>query len=140
MSNVSILPNFRPANREELFNLRHASARNVVERVFGVLKKRWAILTRPPQFDMSVQAQVPPGLAATHNFILDVDPHDIDNYLDGDRDDLDPNPGQPQANEFGTLAAGAVTRTEKNRATSKRDDIAQAMWDDYQQVMREREL
>ena len=28
---IFILPNFRPANREELFNLRHASAKNVVE-------------------------------------------------------------------------------------------------------------
>ena len=42
---IFILPNFRLANHEELFNLRHASARNVVERVFGVLKKRWGILT-----------------------------------------------------------------------------------------------
>ena len=130
---------FRPANYKELFNLRHASARNVVERVFGVLKKRWAILTRPSQFPMSIQAQVPPGLAATHNFIMDVDPLDIDNYLNGDEDDLDPNPGQPQENEFGTLAAGAVTQTEKNRATLQRDDIAKAMWEDYQRVLRERD-
>jgi hypothetical protein len=33
-----IVPYYRPANREELFNLRHASARNVIEQVFGVLK------------------------------------------------------------------------------------------------------
>lgn len=87
---------------------------------------------------MSIQAQVPPGLAAIHNFIMDVDPNDINNYLNGDADDLDPNPGQPQANEFGTLASGAVTQTEKNQATRKRDDIAQAMWEDYQRVLRER--
>lgn len=33
---------FRPQNREELYNLRHASARNVVERIFGVVKRRFA--------------------------------------------------------------------------------------------------
>jgi len=89
---------------------------------------------------MSIQAQVPPGLAATHNFMMDHDPHDIDHYLNGDEDDLNPNPGQPQANEFGTLADGAVTQAEKNRATGNRDDIAQAMWEDYQRVLGEREL
>ena len=29
----------RPKNKEELFNLRHSSARNAVERIFGVLIK-----------------------------------------------------------------------------------------------------
>ena len=33
-----------PANAKELFNLRHASARNIIERMFGILKNRFAIL------------------------------------------------------------------------------------------------
>ena len=32
---------YRPKTKEELFNLRHASARNVIERIFGVLKCRF---------------------------------------------------------------------------------------------------
>lgn len=123
----------RPVNKEELYNLCHSSARNVVERVFGVLKKRWGILTRPPQFSMSTQARIPPGLAAVHNFIMDNDSHDISHYLTGNlRDDFDPNPGVVVENEFGTLANQSVPRVEKDRATLHRDEIAQAMWDDYQ--------
>ena len=53
----------RPQNAEELFNLRHASARNVIERIFGVLKWRFRILVYPPQFDMEIQARLPPALA-----------------------------------------------------------------------------
>ena len=34
-----------PENAEELFNLRHASLRNVIERAFGVLKKRFPIIS-----------------------------------------------------------------------------------------------
>ncbi|KAF4616740.1 hypothetical protein D9613_008850 [Agrocybe pediades] len=63
----------RPANPQELFNLRHAQARNIIERIFGVLKKRWDILNRPPQFSMDIQAKIPPALAAVHNFIMEID-------------------------------------------------------------------
>ncbi len=38
------LGNRKPQNREELFNLRHSSLRNVVERIFGILKKRFPLL------------------------------------------------------------------------------------------------
>lgn len=127
----------QPANKEELYNLRHSSARNVVERVFGVLKKHWGILTHPPQFSMSIQAQIPPALAATHNFIMDNDPHDIDNYLTSVlQDDLDPNPRVAMENEFGTLANQAVSRAEKDRAALYWDQISQAMWDNYQARLR----
>ena len=71
--------------------------------------------------------------------MMDHDPNDIDHYLNGGEDDLDPNPEQPQENEFGTLANGAVTWAEKNRARRSRDVIAQVMWEDYQQALRERE-
>ncbi|KAL2240716.1 UNVERIFIED_CONTAM: hypothetical protein Sindi_0712800 [Sesamum indicum] len=33
-----------PQNYREFFNLKHAPARNVIERTFGLLKMRWAIL------------------------------------------------------------------------------------------------
>jgi DDE superfamily endonuclease len=37
--------NQKPENAKELFNLRHSSLRNVVERIFGVLKRQWQILS-----------------------------------------------------------------------------------------------
>jgi len=36
--------NQRPENAKELFNLRHSSLRNVIERIFGILKRQWQIL------------------------------------------------------------------------------------------------
>ncbi|KAL5564127.1 hypothetical protein UlMin_027291 [Ulmus minor] len=36
-----------PSNREEYFNMKHSYARNVIERCFGLLKVRWAILRSP---------------------------------------------------------------------------------------------
>jgi hypothetical protein len=130
-------PGFSPANREELFNLRHASARNVVERIFGALKKRFSILTRAPEYDMSIQARIPPSCAALHNFILKNDPTEVNEIANSSEGD--PNPGNlPPQRTFGILARGPPNTAERARAKAKRNEIAQAMWDSYQIVLAER--
>lgn len=131
----------RPVNREELFNLRHAVARNVVERIFGVVKARWEILEHPAQFDMDIQVRIPPALAALHNFILQFDPSDIEDFLK-DPSILDPEPGDRniQSDIYGTLAKQAPTAQEKAAAEQKRDDIAEAMWVQYRQWLQDEGL
>jgi hypothetical protein len=57
-------------------------ARNVVERIFGVLKRRFRILIVPPELDMHWQARLPAALAAIHNFIQDCNPMDINDIAD----------------------------------------------------------
>jgi hypothetical protein len=37
-------------DKKELFNLRYSSIRNVVERTFGVYKRRWRVFDRPHEF------------------------------------------------------------------------------------------
>lgn len=123
---------FRPVCKEELYNLRHAEARNVVERIFGVIKKRWAILTNPPQLDIELQARILPGLAAIHNLIMKHDPTDLQDFGEVH----DPEPGYVQ--DFGSLAEGPTSRAEKARADARRDRIAENMWESYQDLLRER--
>jgi hypothetical protein len=118
----------RPVNREELYNLRHASARNVIERIFGILKKRFVILTHPPEYDMAIQARIPPALCAVHNFIHIHDEDEIHEFVP---DLHDQNPGD----FYGELAAGPAVRAEKERAEIRRDNIAQAMWESYQELV-----
>jgi hypothetical protein len=99
-------------------------ARNVVERIFGVLKRQFRILICPPEVNMYLQARLPPALAAIHNFIRDHDPQDID-----DVEELaDPDPGA----RTGELADGITRAAERERANRRRDDIAQQMWAQYQ--------
>ncbi len=129
-----------PVNAEEIYNLRHAQARNVVERIFGVLKERYDILNNPPNFSMDIQIRIPPALAAMHNFILRYDPDDLEVVLqemDGDdRRHEDPIPALAD----GLLATGAITRREETRASAKRDRIATKMWADYQRIVAARAL
>ena len=128
----------RPANKEEVFNLCHAQARNVIERIFGVLKHRFWILLLGQGYSLKVQAQLPAALAAIHNFILHHDPNE------------GTIPGKTHAEHFnyashaGDIAVRDyrnenVTSAEEDEvATNRRNTIAQQMWDSYQQVLLER--
>lgn len=115
-----------------MFNLRHASARNVIERIFGVLKRRFRILLIAPEYNLEVQARIPVALSALHNFIRIHDPDegsvsDIDdNYVSNDADRNDTTPG---------LGAEAEGREEVD---ARRDQIAEEMWADYQRICQER--
>ena len=57
---------------QQLFNTRHSALRNVIERCFGVLKRRFAILRGPvPNFYMTTQINVVIACCTLHNFIRD---------------------------------------------------------------------
>ncbi|KIK71789.1 hypothetical protein PAXRUDRAFT_22832 [Paxillus rubicundulus Ve08.2h10] len=121
--------NLRPQNREELFNLRHAALRNVIERIFGVLKCQFHILQIPPKYDMHIQAQLPVTLCAIHNFIRRYDPED---FFDPELASVDLSADEGDEQPAGILGEGPADAAERRRADQRRDAIAQEMWDDYQ--------
>ena len=59
----------RPRGKEELFNYRHSSLRNVIERCFGVLKARFPILKLMPSYPIRRQRLIPIVCCTIHNFI-----------------------------------------------------------------------
>jgi hypothetical protein len=59
----------RPHNAKELFNLRHAQLRNVVERIFGIVKWCWSIFTCAQEYPIETQARFVSVIGALHNFI-----------------------------------------------------------------------
>jgi len=59
----------KPQNKEELFNLRHASLRNVIERQFDVLKRRFKIIRTAPKFPLPIQTRLIYALTDLNNFI-----------------------------------------------------------------------
>ncbi|MED6221263.1 hypothetical protein PIB30_118112 [Stylosanthes scabra] len=68
-----------PRNHQELFNKKHSSARNVTERCFGLLKKRWSILRSPSFYPVKIQNQIIIACCLLQNFIrknMDIDPEE----------------------------------------------------------------
>ena len=55
--------------RNERFNYRHASLRNVVERTFGLWKNRFRILNGIPRYGVRKQRDIIIACAVLHNFI-----------------------------------------------------------------------
>ncbi|XP_015934604.1 protein ALP1-like [Arachis duranensis] len=115
-----------PENEKELFNLRHASLRNVIERSFGVLKKRFAIITSgtEPHYDFETMTEIVLACCILHNFLMgvDPDPHLIAQVY---RELQENNPEEDE-----------VVRHEQDedyrRGAILRDEIAAQMWADYQ--------
>ncbi|CAD6951705.1 unnamed protein product [Tilletia caries] len=55
----------RPQDHKELYNRRHAGARSVVERAFGVIQARFKVLKTGIQFSTEAQAALPLPLCTT---------------------------------------------------------------------------
>jgi hypothetical protein len=125
---------FRAQNAQELFNLRHAKLRNVIERIFGVLKKRFKVLVIAQEYEIETQALIVSALAVLHNFIRIHDPDDLveeeDENVGLRRPERPPPEAELQRN---------ITVEERDRATTRRDRIAQAMWADWVRRGRRRE-
>ncbi|KAG6513446.1 hypothetical protein ZIOFF_023776 [Zingiber officinale] len=67
-----------PTNAKELFNLRHASLCNVIERTFGVLNKRFPIITSgtEPYYEINIRVDIILACYILHNFLIGVDPNE----------------------------------------------------------------
>ena len=119
---------YRPQNAQELFNLRHSSARNAVERIFGVVKKKFHLLSAGASYSIAVQAKMVHAICALHNFIRvhDVDDEEGDQFQLEDQSQL---PGPAELQNY--LGSGRITHMETEDASVCRDNIANAMWEDY---------
>ena len=99
--------------------------RNVVECIFGVLKRCFRILLLPAEYNIAVQVQIPPALCLVHNVICTHDPDDISDFpfnLDDTGDTI---------REVGLLASSIPTDEARIHSHQLREDIAAAMWSDY---------
>ena len=126
----------RPKNYRELFNLRHAQARNIIEQIFGVVKRRFRLLVVAPEYDLRTQAKMVPAICVLHNFICI---HDNDDLPDVHQVP-DANRGVVVTDGVDSELGGDISSAERNQASELRDSIAKAMWDSYQYIINARHV
>ncbi|XP_020103012.1 uncharacterized protein LOC109720370 [Ananas comosus] len=54
---------------KDLYNHRHAQLRNVIEKAFGILKRRFKVLRQATPFPYKVQCRIAIACCVIHNFI-----------------------------------------------------------------------
>ncbi|CAL5405273.1 unnamed protein product [Camellia sinensis] len=78
---------------QELFNHRHSSLKNVIERTFGVLKQRFSLLRHMPRYDMVRQGPIVMACCVLYNWIRTVQEQDeffdAEESSDEDEDDVE---------------------------------------------------
>ncbi|XP_059638952.1 uncharacterized protein LOC132281246 [Cornus florida] len=59
----------QPTTPREFYNMKHSSARNVIDRCFGLLKMRWAIMRSPSFYSTTTQTRIILACCLLHNLI-----------------------------------------------------------------------
>lgn len=127
----------KPKDKYELFNFRHSSLRNVVERTFGVFKRRWRIFDRAHQFEFETQRSLIYALAVVHNFInkfrrVDEDFESLGPY---DRERFDDEYSEWKSRQNPTNLNPSSAPGDKRKMDVRREEIADLMWEDYQKAV-----
>ena len=106
----------------------------VVERIFGIIKKRFRMMRETNEFPMAHQGQIISAVCVLHNFIRIYDPEDLLEEMD--EEELLGGGGATDVNR--QYRVGDINAAESEEASQRRDEIAQAMWRQYQQYLARR--
>ncbi|KAL2505422.1 putative harbinger transposase-derived nuclease [Abeliophyllum distichum] len=117
----------RLCGKEELFNYRHSSCRNIIERCIGVLKTKFPNLKFITNYPLSRQRQIPTACCTIHNFIRRE--HVLDSLFaqySSENMVFEDVPESSQDHEVIQFDANQTAQMGQVR-----DQIATLMWNDY---------
>ncbi|XP_059635842.1 protein ALP1-like [Cornus florida] len=112
----------QPRRREEVFNHRHSSLRNIIERCFGLLKMRFAILRAMPPYKFLTQVLIVMACCTLHNFIKNQ--HQPDDIFDGN--------DTPQSDGEDDEIVEHVPSAQLREMDQLRNTIADQIWNSLQ--------
>ncbi|KAG6510152.1 hypothetical protein ZIOFF_028161 [Zingiber officinale] len=117
----------RPRGKEELFNYRHSTCRNIIELCIGVLKARFRILKDLSNYPITRQRLIPVACCAVHNSIRQH--HAMDNlFMEYSSDDMLMSGVEGDFNDQEPIPIDSSQTTQMGNV---RDEIASNMWNDY---------
>ncbi|KAF7803589.1 protein ALP1-like [Senna tora] len=121
----------QPVTPHECFNMRHSSARNVIERCFGMLKMRWAILRSPSFYPVRTHTKIVIACCLLHNLVNRYNGSDpvveaIPDGVGGGDDDVSSIP----------MDVEPISTVEPSTEwTNWRDSLANEMFNDFRSRM-----
>ena len=118
----------RPRTAAELYNRRHASARSIVERTFGVVKARFRILTAMRPYRFEKQCKIVQACFVLHNFIR--------RHGGGLDEDFEPQGAEEEGDDFAHDIDDDIEDQEAIDMNNFRDQLATWMFRDYQDALR----
>ncbi|KAI8550640.1 hypothetical protein RHMOL_Rhmol01G0214800 [Rhododendron molle] len=119
---------------QELFNYKHSSLRNVIERCFGVLKARFPILKSMPRYSCARQPTIVTACCVVHNWIIERRGRDefFDGYNEHDWEwNEEETDGNGAGEHVGEVEPINMSRQNLQLMSIRRDEIAQQLWNDY---------
>lgn len=132
----------RPQTKEEYFNLKHASARNVIERTWGLLKKRFGILRSPSFYSIDTQNHIILCCCLIHNFLRNHAPDDFldeeDSSDDESDEDNEPPPQRIRREEPAPPVYVEDLEFEEPTWVALRDVMATIMYNGWREYLRSR--
>ena len=102
--------------------MKHAKARNVIERCFGLLKARWGILRSPSFYPIKTQCRIITACCLLHNLIrreMSRDP------LEHEINEIEETENMIEGDMVGTIGAS-------DEWTTWRNDLAFQMYNEWQ--------
>ena len=96
--------------------------RNVIERIFGVVKRKFKILGQVAEYSIDTQVDLVLALCGLYNFIRQ-------------HEDIDHELAEIELEDDEEAEANEVKGTGNKYMNNKREEIAQQMWKDYQEYL-----
>ncbi|XP_071724774.1 uncharacterized protein [Rutidosis leptorrhynchoides] len=118
----------QPLTKEELFNLRHDVARNIIELCFEMLKMRWAILRSSTWYDMRSYNKIVLACCSLHNLIRKEMARD---YAEEECKEANRRNAPTEAVQVDDLPEDIATVDSSPQWNMWRDNLAQEMFDEW---------
>lgn len=114
-----------PQTPQEIYNMRHTKARNVIERAFGIMKMRWGILRSASYYPVKTQVRLIMACFLLHNFIRT---EMADDPMEAALEEMAEDQHDEGVDGEAEYVDGIEATAEWNH---KRDELANAMWADF---------
>jgi hypothetical protein len=111
----------RPENSKELFNLRHSSKQNVIERIFSIVKRKYQILGSPSKYSIDTQTRIFLACFTIHNFVRSKEGEKADLWLETEDN-------RPPLNIQPAVVYPTTTVVSSRKMDRFRDKLAEKMW------------